>query len=84
MKNMLVAGAFALSLIAGCESGPQVRSHIDPSANLSSYKTYMFAEKTGTDRPGYSTPSRATSRKRSGARWTSGDTDTWKAARPSS
>ena len=56
MKNILVAGAFALALLAGCESGPQVRSNVDPSANLSSYKTYMFAEKTGTDRPGYSTP----------------------------
>ena len=56
MKNMLVAGALALSLVAGCESGPQVRSHVDPSANLSSYKTYMFAEKTGPDRPGSSTP----------------------------
>ena len=56
MKNILVAGALALSMLAGCESGPQVRSNVDPSANLSSYKTYMFAEKTGTDRSGYSTP----------------------------
>jgi len=56
MKNILVAGAFALSLLAGCESGPEVRSNVDPSANLSAYKTYMFPDKTGTDRPGYSTP----------------------------
>ena len=56
MNKLLVAGITCLSLIAGCESGPQVRSNVDPSANLSSYKTYMFAEKAGTDRPGYSTP----------------------------
>jgi hypothetical protein len=56
MKNIFVAGIFSLALLAGCESGPQVRSHLDPSANLSAYKTYMFPEKTGTDRPGYSTP----------------------------
>jgi hypothetical protein len=56
MNKLFVAGAVALSMLAACESGPQIRSHLDPGANLSSYKTYMFAEKTGTDRPGYSTP----------------------------
>jgi Domain of unknown function (DUF4136) len=56
MNRYLLAGLAAVVLLAGCESGPQVRSNLDPSANLSSYKTYMFAEKTGTDRPGYSTP----------------------------
>jgi hypothetical protein len=53
---MMCAGVAAAALLAGCESGPQIRTNVDPSANLSSYKTYMFAEKTGTDRPGYSTP----------------------------
>lgn len=56
MKNILLAGAAALSLLAGCASGPTIRSNVDPSANLSSYKTFMFAEKTGTDRPDYKTP----------------------------
>lgn len=56
MKRMMFAGLAAAALLAGCESGPQVRTNVDPSANLSAYKTYMFAEKTGTDRPGYSTP----------------------------
>jgi len=56
MKNFFLAGAAALSLLAGCASGPTIRSHVDPSANLASYKTYMFAEKTGTDRPDYKTP----------------------------
>ncbi len=56
MKNLVMAGALALTMLAGCESGPTVRSNVDPQANLSSYKTYMFPEKTGLDRPGYSTP----------------------------
>ena len=56
MKNILLAGAAAASLLAGCASGPTIRSHIDPAANLSSYQTFMFAEKTGTDRPDYKTP----------------------------
>lgn len=56
MKKLLMAGALALTMLAGCESGPTIRSNVDPQANLSSYKTYMFPEKTGTDRPGYSTP----------------------------
>jgi len=54
MKNLLLAGA--LGLLAACSSGPTIRSHVDPAANLSSYKTFMFAEKTGTDRPDYKTP----------------------------
>ena len=56
MTKFLLAGAAALSMLAGCESGPKIRSNADPSANLSSYKTYMFAEKTGTDGQSYSTP----------------------------
>jgi hypothetical protein len=56
MKNMLLAGAAALAVVAGCTSGPTIRSNVDPAANLSAYKTYTFPEKVGTDRPGYSTP----------------------------
>ena len=56
MKRIIFAGVAAAALLAGCESGPKIRSNVDPAANLSAYKTYMFAEKTGTDRPGYSTP----------------------------
>lgn len=56
MNKLLLAGAAALAVMAGCASGPTIRSNVDPSANLSTYKTYMFAEKVGTDRPGYATP----------------------------
>jgi uncharacterized lipoprotein YajG len=37
MKNFFLAGAAALSLLAGCASGPTIRSHVDPSANLARY-----------------------------------------------
>ena len=56
MNKLLLAGAAALAVLAGCASGPTIRSNIDPSANLSGYKTYMFPEQTGTDRGGVSTP----------------------------
>ena len=56
MKKIFLAGAIALAMLAGCESGPTIRSNVDPAANLSSYKTYMFPEKVGTDRGGASTP----------------------------
>ena len=56
MKKIFLAGAVALAMLAGCESGPTIRSNVDPAANLSSYKTYMFPEKVGTDRGGASRP----------------------------
>jgi hypothetical protein len=56
MNKTILAGAAALTLLSGCESGPEIRTNVDPAANLSSYKTYMFAERTGTDRPEYKTP----------------------------
>lgn len=54
MKKLLMA--VALTLLAGCTSGPTIRTNVDPQANLSSYRTYTFPETTGTDRHGYSTP----------------------------
>lgn len=56
MKNLLLAGVAALTLVAGCASGPTIRSRLDPSADLASYGTFMFAEKTGTDRAEFKTP----------------------------
>ena len=55
MKKFVLAGAAALAMLAGCASGPTIRTHIDPAANLSNYKTYMFPERTGTDRGDVST-----------------------------
>ncbi len=56
MNKNLMAGVAALTMLTACASGPTIRSNVDPAANLSSYKTYMFATKTGTDRPEYATP----------------------------
>ncbi len=56
MNKILLAGAAALTMLAGCASGPTIRTNVDPAANLSSYKTYMFAAKTGTDGQNFSTP----------------------------
>ena len=46
----------AVAIFPACESTPEVRSNLDPSANLSNYKTYAFAPQPGTSRGGYSTP----------------------------
>jgi Domain of unknown function (DUF4136) len=45
----------ALSLVAACESGPQIRVDGDPSANLSSYKTFGFFSQVETDKSKYTT-----------------------------
>ncbi len=46
----------AALLLAGCETGPQVRSITEPGANLSAYRTYSFAAQPGTNRGGNVTP----------------------------
>ena len=56
MNKILIAGLAACALLTACESGPTIRTNVDPAANLASYRTYAFPEKVGTDRPGYSTP----------------------------
>ncbi len=44
-----------LALLCACASGPQIRTHHDPSADFAIYRTYNFAAEPGTDRAGYST-----------------------------
>jgi hypothetical protein len=58
--NLSLAGSLVVAIclgIAGC-AAPKIntRAHTDPSANLSSYKTYAFVAEPGTNRGGYSTP----------------------------
>jgi hypothetical protein len=48
--------ALAALLLAGCETGPQIRSVSEPGANLASYRTYSFAANPGTNRGGNVTP----------------------------
>jgi hypothetical protein len=48
--------ALAALMLAGCETGPQIRSVTEPGANLASYRTYSFAAQPGTNRGGNVTP----------------------------
>jgi len=48
--------ALAAVILAGCETGPQVRSVTEPGANLSVYHTYSFVAEPGTNRGGNVTP----------------------------
>jgi hypothetical protein len=48
--------ALAAMVLAGCETGPQIRSVSEPGANLSAYHTYSFAPNPGTNRGGNVTP----------------------------
>ncbi len=52
----LILLALAALLLAGCETGPQVRSVTEPGANLAAYRTYTFAAQPGTNRGGNVTP----------------------------
>jgi hypothetical protein len=52
--SLLVGACLTL---AACESNPiKTRAQTEPTANLSSYKTYGFVSEPGTNRSGYSTP----------------------------
>jgi hypothetical protein len=48
----LGAGLLAL---AGCATGPQVRTDYDRSADFTQYRSFAFASPLGTDRAGYQT-----------------------------
>ena len=54
-KRALTVSATLLILLAGCATGPSMRSDYDRSADFASYRTYDFASELGTDRAGYST-----------------------------
>jgi hypothetical protein len=44
----------AISLFAGCASGPSIYVNTDPVATFATYRTYNFVTPLGTDGPGYS------------------------------
>ncbi len=46
----------AAALFPACASGPTIRSEVDPSADLASYRTFTFLEPFGLDRDGFRTP----------------------------
>jgi len=53
---LLSALAVVICLLTACASTPQIAANTDPTANLSSYKTYGFAQQPGTNRGGDITP----------------------------
>ncbi len=51
--RVLFALLAALTLAAGCESGPKVRSNFDKTEDFTQFKTFGFMSPLGTDRSGY-------------------------------
>lgn len=52
-KSKLVAVLAAVVFVAGCASSPNTFSHVDPTADFGSYKTYGFMENLATDKANY-------------------------------
>jgi len=42
-----------IAVLAGCATGPTIRSQVNPSADPSSYETFAFFSPLATDRAGY-------------------------------
>ncbi len=58
VKRRFFAGllaACALALLAGCATGPTVRTDFDPEANFAQYKTWAFYQPIAMEQSGYST-----------------------------
>jgi Domain of unknown function (DUF4136) len=53
--SMIAGIAFAFALGGCTPAGPTVRADGDPSANLSSYKTFGFYDRVSTDKNAYTT-----------------------------
>jgi hypothetical protein len=48
-----VFGAAALAALAGCATGPDIRTDYNRTADFSAYRTFGFVARPGTDRQGY-------------------------------
>jgi hypothetical protein len=55
MYRTILLGVAASLMLAACASGPKVRTQGDPSANLTTYKTFGYFDRVETDKAGYST-----------------------------
>ena len=51
----LAVTAVAALLLAGCATGPKIRSDAASNVNFSSYKTFSFIAEPATDKAGYAT-----------------------------
>jgi hypothetical protein len=55
-RRLLLAGSLAgLLALAGCASGPTIRSNVDPGADFARFQTFNFMQPLSTDREGYQT-----------------------------
>mgnify|MGYP006269984821 CR=1 FL=1 len=52
--HSILAALTLCILLAGCATGPRVKTHAAPSADFSEYNTFGFIDKTGTDKGGLS------------------------------
>jgi hypothetical protein len=50
---LLACSLLSLLLVAGCASGPTIRSNVDESVDFTSFRTFGFFEPLATDREGY-------------------------------
>ncbi len=52
-KRLLASALLGLLVLAGCASGPTIRSNVDPGVDFSRFRTFGFFEPLATDREGY-------------------------------
>ncbi len=53
-RRLLLAGSMlSLLAIAGCSSGPTIRSNVDQSVDFTRFRTFGFLQPLSTDREGY-------------------------------
>jgi Domain of unknown function (DUF4136) len=52
-RFLSVYSLLCLLLLAGCATGPTIRSNTDPAVDFSTYSTFGFFEPLATDREGY-------------------------------
>ena len=52
-KRLLACALLGLLVLAGCASGPTIRSNVDPGVDFSRFRTFGFFEPLATDREGY-------------------------------
>lgn len=55
LQRFGVVAALASLLLAGCATGPKVRSDAAPDTNFNRYKTFSFMAEPATDKEGYAT-----------------------------
>ncbi len=52
-KRLLACALLGLLVLAGCASGPTIRSNVDPGVDFSRFRTFGFFVPLATDRDGY-------------------------------